>query len=220
MHRARPTHNPPAFTLIELIVIAAILAIVALMAVPMRYEGYRSKRAGCLNNLKQIGVSDMLFAADYTNRLPWQVATTNGGSMEYILVGYAAPHFGPIAKYNVISANGLLCPTDMARRPARSPAQTVDANISYFVNVDATLDATAMLAGDRNLQLDGKALKPGLLPLPPRAALDWGPDLHTRVEKHPCGMVVFGDGHAEATKAESLVKSSGRWSATNRLAIP
>jgi hypothetical protein len=113
-----------------------------------------------------------------------------------------------------------LCPTDTDRHPAKPPAQTVDTNISYFVNVDATLDATTLLAGDRNLQLNGKVLRPGLAGLPPKASLDWGSDLHTRVEKRPCGMVAFGDGHAEATKAESLLNISDRWIRTNRLAIP
>jgi prepilin-type N-terminal cleavage/methylation domain-containing protein len=59
------------FTLIELLVVIAIIAILAALLMPaLSAAKAKSRRIGCVNNLRQMGVGSAVYAADAADTLP------------------------------------------------------------------------------------------------------------------------------------------------------
>jgi len=78
MRKARKT----GFTLIELLVVIAIIAILAALLLPaLSRARERARRAVCMNNLKQLGLSLHIYAQDWGGWFPYHDATyTSWGS--------------------------------------------------------------------------------------------------------------------------------------------
>jgi prepilin-type N-terminal cleavage/methylation domain-containing protein/prepilin-type processing-associated H-X9-DG protein len=97
-----------AFTLVELLVVLAIIAILASLLLPAIARTKESGRsAGCLSNLHQLGIALQLYVQDNQNHLPkmydWStnlILNTIGPSMVQVLSNYTS------------SPNVFRCPSD------------------------------------------------------------------------------------------------------------
>jgi prepilin-type N-terminal cleavage/methylation domain-containing protein/prepilin-type processing-associated H-X9-DG protein len=69
---SRRTPSRPAFTLVELLIVIAILAILAALLLPSlvsaRHKGWK---AACLSNLRQVGIAIHAYAGDSDGRIPY-----------------------------------------------------------------------------------------------------------------------------------------------------
>lgn len=69
--RTHPAGNNRAFTLIEMLVAIAIVAVLAMLAFPLSSSVLRSgQAAACISNLRQIGGGFRLYAADHDGEMP------------------------------------------------------------------------------------------------------------------------------------------------------
>lgn len=80
-----------AFTLAELFVLVAAVAILAALLLPANGGRNKARQVSCKHNLRQIGLAVTAFATDHNNQFPMQISGTNGGSMELIGTGSPAP---------------------------------------------------------------------------------------------------------------------------------
>lgn len=126
-----------------------------------------------------------------------------------------------------IEIRNLICPSDVERRKAfysvTNISELADTNISYFVGLDSSLkNSKTILAGDRNLQIDNRPAKPGLLTINANSSVSWTTDLHfSKSASHSGGNILFADGHVEFLKPTALDSAFHEENlATNRLAIP
>ena len=115
----RSRQSRDGFTLVELLVVIAIIAILAALLMPALAQGKaRGKSAGCLNNLRQIGLATQMYADENESYPPaWVDSTTRWMDL--------------IQPYLSKKSGVYLCPADMQRIPV-----TWDTNIflSYGIN--------------------------------------------------------------------------------------
>jgi prepilin-type processing-associated H-X9-DG protein/prepilin-type N-terminal cleavage/methylation domain-containing protein len=212
-----------AFTLVELLTVIAIIGILAALLMPaLEQAKARAKRIQCVGNQKEIGLAFHLFANDHGGKLPAQVSTNDGGSLEFVAAGYqihgpfyfSFQHFRPLAG-SLVTPKLLACPADLERWPATNFNQFNNANLSYAIGLVTDPDnPRAILAADRNLPAchhppPGPTIAYLYITNAPPPPF-WGAGLHENK-----GNILFTDGHveesydaifrSETTVAEDLV---------------
>ena len=211
-----------AFSLTELFAVILVLMVALIFFLPN--FGHRGPIANCALNLKTLGAAFHAWANEHGGRLPMQVSTNDGGSMEFAASGDAFPHLRVLAK-ELQAPNILICPADENRQVTTNFALLSNAHVSYFVGLNAAMTNLTssstnygkFLAGDRNLTFDGRVVKAGLLVVPPPDnMLSWAKKIH-----HRHGNILFEDGAVELMNTprlkHALEKVGG---VTNRFAIP
>ena len=107
-----------AFTLIELLVVIAIIAILSGMLLPSLSKAKEAgRRISCVNNMRQLGISLIMYADDHAGYFPDRSITA--GWPEKLLDGYKDPRV-------------LICPTD-GRLADTNRATNIRAR-SYIIN--------------------------------------------------------------------------------------
>jgi prepilin-type N-terminal cleavage/methylation domain-containing protein/prepilin-type processing-associated H-X9-DG protein len=198
------------FTLIELLVVIAIIAILAAILFPVFAQAReKARQAGCLSNMKQLGIAFRMYMQDWDEKLPggapytskpgwgdWVGMTKWGGPCT--AKNPMLPEEGSLYPY-VKNAQVYLCP---------SGGQTKDFRLSYAVNcylttpgrqfTEAQMAGTAVgVAGLVLLVDESKTLNDGYFCAENPA--DVPEIVHTGGANY-----LFADGHAKFYRPDSL----------------
>src|SRR5437868_2443415 len=165
--RTQPEH---AFSRADLIITVFVVVLLLLVISPgLADTRYRSQRAGCIDNRRQIGQAVQLWAADHENINSWLVPRSNGGTQQPGKTGNAFREFLFLSN-QLVTPKILVCPADQSRflnsaqdwgaSPNSGYAHPNHQNsaTSYIVNLHSFFDTpNSLLSSDRNLQGAGQA---------------------------------------------------------------
>lgn len=212
-----------ALTLVEVLIVIAtvfILAVLFLMHPSHSSVKVRASRINCVSNLKQVGLGFRLWSNDNEEKFPWLVSTKKGGTMELVGTGEAWRHYAVVSDESN-SPKILACTADPLRERTSTWTNFSNQNLTYFVGLEAdSKKPDSILAGDRNVSVNGVAASSGIVLITSAAATGFTADIHKQA-----GNIALGDGSAQQINSAGLTKQlvaseQGGSPATNRLVIP
>ncbi|MDB6016444.1 MAG: N-terminal cleavage protein [Pedosphaera sp.] len=194
-------NREPGFTLIEALLLIAILCILGGLLLPTLSGSHKSPTTGCLQNLKLIGVGSIMYAEDNSHKLPNldQLPGNDGPAALFLITRY------------IRETNSFICPWVAKKREADRPwyrdkfvpelnrafFQSNGNDYAYYdsLRVDSNMVA---VAADRFAWTNRSNVLAKLLNHPDR-----------RVN------VAFSDGHAERFRSASVIVTNlvPAWSA-------
>ena len=204
-----------AFSRNDLLAVVAVLILLATLAgIPaQRKARERAERISCVGRLKNIGLSYRIFATDNGNLFPWQ-ARTNGTGW-FTNRGDAFRHFTIISN-ELYTPSIARCPADKERREARDFVRFGNENVSYFVGLGASETTPGrLLAGDRNLMVEGVERASEVVTLTTNSLLSWSGRIHKFQ-----GNVAMGDGSVNQCTAERISTINAEGGEANVLLFP
>jgi len=193
-----------AFTILELVIILAIIVVAVGLLLPARAGSQKGARIQCVGHLKQIGLALRIWSNDHAEKFPMAVSKNEGGSLEWIGRGEPIRHFLVISN-ELNSPKVLACPADLKRKPTLKFASLTNVNLSYFLGLDASeLEPQSILSGDRNISTDDRMMS-GILLLASNSPVGWTKHIH-----EGAGNIGLGDGSAQQATTTNLQTQIGR----------
>jgi hypothetical protein len=198
------------FTRRELLVVGSVLAgLFIIMLAIHNNRRARDQRLNCASTLKSIGLGLRMWANDHQENFPWQVSTSEGGTLEYAASPDVWRHFQAVSN-ELNSPKILVCAADRERMPASDWRRIGNTNLSYFLSLDANESMpSSLLAGDRFISTNNQPFS-GLL-----VTTDWQ-RLRALPGRH--GNVVMSDGSVMQLPTAGLHEAFSNDAV--RLAIP
>jgi type II secretory pathway pseudopilin PulG len=210
-------------TILELLAVTAVILFLAAVLLPHlvghnhRGGAARAQRIACVNNLKQIGLATRLYASDHDEKLPWQVAQEDGGSLSFLSSPNLFEHFRVMSN-ELSTPKILVCPSDRQRIRTNEFAQMSNTNLGYFLCLDAVSNAPSrLLSGDRNVS-GGVISNRFMRVIAPSQSVSWTNGLHEMA-----GNTGLVDGSVQQVSSSGFSNVVANSFGTNqflRLAIP
>ena len=182
-----PARAAAAFSVLELMIVVAILLVLTAMFWGFETKGTRSKKQkSCQANLQKVYVALDIFASDHSNAFPVvATATTSEPALDPLLPKYTA------------DTTAFICPASGDRvLPTGQPLATHRISYAYYMGAkrgdssiplmsDGQVNATPKTVGQLVFSPDGK--RPG------------------NNHKKDGGNILFSDGHTEHSPASATV---------------